>query len=102
MACLNLANGNFQSVQFNTNDTNVGNVTITREPNSILVEHASYPNGLFLNGDFRSAVFGGGNFVALLRIEAGPPQARRVSIVDFTVAGNTPGAERNSCSEFGP
>ena len=93
MACLNLVNGNFAAVQFTAADANVGNVTITRQANSILIEHASYSSGLFLNGRWESHVFNGGNFVALLRFIDGAPGSsqRTVFIVDFTVSGSTPG-----------
>jgi len=92
MACLNLANGNFAIVQFNNADTNVGDVTITNQPDSILVEHVNFVDGLFLQGRWESHVFAGGTRVALLRFFDVPPGSaqRTIFVVDFTGNGNTP------------
>ena len=93
MACLNLSNGNFATVQFSTADANTGNVTVDRTPTSIQVSHSSFSNPLFLNGRWESAVFNNGTFVALLHFfDTAPGSSQRtIHIVDFTVAGNTPG-----------
>lgn len=91
MACLNLSNGTFAQANFSTADINVGNLTITRTPTSILIEHASFASPLSLTGRWEHHAFGGNNFLALLRfIDGAPGSAQRtIFIVDFTGASIT-------------
>ena len=87
MACLNLSNGQFTNLAWSNTNFNGGNVTITRTPTSITVERVGFATALNLNGDFRSAVFGAGQFIALLNINSGGD--RTVYLVDATGASLT-------------
>ncbi|KAA3663662.1 MAG: hypothetical protein DWQ04_09655, partial [Chloroflexi bacterium] len=67
MACLNLSNGNFISLQFSSSASfNAGDVTISRTPNQIVVQKSNLSGSLIMNGDFEYAVFGVENYIAIL------------------------------------
>ncbi len=91
MACLILSNGDFSIQNFTTANANVGQITINRTASSISVTHSAFASPLVLNGDFRSLVFGGNRYVALLKFDGAGPSTRTISIVDFTAGGSTPG-----------
>ena len=92
MACLTLSNGDFAIQTFTTANANAGQITINRTASSISIARSGFASPLVLNGDFRSLVFGGNRYVALLKFEPGAGVGnRRVFIVDFTASGSTPG-----------
>ncbi len=96
--CLDLTNGSFNSKTFLGTDVNVGQITLTRvapnggSPGSLTVAHSAFAAPLFLTGDFRHALLGGNQMLALLEVEDGVgPTARRLFIVDFTSVAASPG-----------
>lgn len=91
MTCLNLSNGNFSSIIWSSNaNTNVGDVTITRDAISISIQKTGFADTLNLNGDYRYAVYGASGFIALLHLDAGiGPRNRTVYLVDITGANLT-------------
>ena len=92
--CLNLSNGSFTVKSFATTNASVGQITITRTASNITVAHAAFAAPLLLNGDFRHALLGSNQFLALLGIDGGVgPFTRRVYIVDFTSGGASPGLQ---------
>ena len=95
MVCLNLSNGFFIPQNWSTAPNfNAGDVTITRDATQITVQRAGLGGSLSAFGNFRYAVFGDLNFVALLRQNSlgGGTSTWIVSIVDITGTniGSTP------------
>ena len=87
MDCLNLSNGDFTLAQFTAADFNAGPLTITVDgTTSIEIERVGFAASLFLNGRWEHCVYGGNEFVALLRFIPGAPGSsqRTLFIVDFT------------------
>lgn len=83
MPCLNLSNGNFGGLGWQTGNFNAGNLTITRTASAISVTRVGF-TPLNMNGDFRWVVFGADQFVAILAID--PGGTRTVFILDATGA----------------
>lgn len=81
MACLNLSNGNFVPLNWSTANFNTGAVTINRTASAISIQRSGFASPLNLNGDFRYAVFGASQFIAILNVDGGN---RTVFIVDAT------------------
>jgi len=82
MACLNLSNGNFGGLAWQTGNFNSGNVTINRTAGAISITRTGLAP-LNMNGDFRWVVFGASQFIAILAIDSGGT-TRTVFIVDAT------------------
>jgi len=92
MACLNLSNGTFDSINWSNGIFDAGDLSIT--PNgttSTFIEHADFPSGITLTGDVRHIAID--NSRALLMVIQGSVgfSTRTVFVLDITAPGTMPG-----------